>query len=158
MNVAIQSQRQSLSLEVAAFFETHLRAELAKREELRNQITYEGMSFAEFTAAMLEELLSEFPELKSRRSGPVLNVFERWWTSMNQPVAYLDATFKSYNVGFMARVLDLKHGTRRSKYKMASVYREILRRASAKSSSTFNFQSIYAGESRLTEYLRRSLT
>ncbi|MBI3395278.1 MAG: adenylate/guanylate cyclase domain-containing protein [Spirochaetia bacterium] len=149
--------RYQLSLLVARFFRRHLEAELTKPVALMQAVTYEGLTFHDMTVKMLADLDREFPEAVLE---PVaFNMFEQWWADGVGPVQvpYAKSTFKLYNQGFLARLIDLKHGTDSSRRAMLIRYGKILEGARERGRE-LTFGGIYALASRMSEALRRIVT
>ncbi len=144
--------RQTLAREIARFFLAHLRAELAKPDDLTRMITWEGVSFGALTADMIQELVTLFPGL-DREGEPPYNLFRRWWHARRPPVPYPRTTFKLYNRTFLQRVIDLREGTRASRQTLRDNTFETLRQARTRG-RTVSFDMISTGEAIMYELLR----
>lgn len=145
--------RRTLAELLAEHFLHHLKDELRKPESLLSRKTKSGPSFREVTLQMTEDLHREFPGLKGNSTW---NLIEEWVVRRNPPVAYGDSTFRSYNIPFFARLLDIRDGTGETRLRLREGIAHLLSTGNFYG-SPITFQIFFHSESVMRELIRELL-
>ena len=144
--------RTQIAFFFARFFCLHLNAELGKSDRLLNHITLEGIPYREVVYQMLQELEDQFPGVKP--DAPY-NLLERWVASRDVP-PYQESTFRIYNRGYLARLIDLRDGNSASGEKMRERIRAMLSTGTFYGQG-FTFRLFFHAENVMREEMRKAL-
>jgi class 3 adenylate cyclase len=104
--------RQAVSRLVARYFLVHLHAELNKSDAILYE-DYPQLPVRDICRDLIERTQHEF-SIAPEDPVPAENLF-RTWSDLNGKFVYEEGAFINYNMGFIARLLDLRDGTPESR-------------------------------------------
>ncbi len=100
----------TLALEIARYFDRHLREELEKRPDLLAARRFDGLTAREALLQIRGRLLRAFPTLEDLPPAPY-NLIEEWARRNRFIFAYADYAFDLYSRVFLERLLALHQPT-----------------------------------------------
>jgi class 3 adenylate cyclase len=106
------STRQAVSRLVARYFLAHLQAELNKPDTVLYE-DYPHLNVREIFHGLVERTRREF-SITPEDPVPAENLFHTW-SDLNGKFDYNEGAFVTYNIAFIARLLDLRDGTMESR-------------------------------------------
>lgn len=145
--------RARLATVLADAFLVHLKAEIQKADELIKRPTRSGISFQKVTEDLIEDLTKEFPNLAGTARG---NIIEEWVIRRDTPVAYADSTFRSYNLPFYQRILDLRDNTESTRSRLKEGINHLLSTGNFYG-QTITFHIFFRAENVMREIIRERL-
>jgi class 3 adenylate cyclase len=106
------STRQAVSRLIARYFLVHLHAELNKSDAILYE-DYPHLPVRDIFRDLIERTYREF-SIAPEDPVPAENLF-RTWSDLNGKFLYEEGAFVTYNMAFIARLLDLRDGTPESR-------------------------------------------
>jgi len=119
------STRQAVSRLMARYFLVHLAAELRKPDSVLYE-DYPHLPVRQIFQDLVERTRREFG-IAPEEPVPADNLF-RTWTILNDKFAYEEGAFVTYNIAFIARLLDLRDDTPESHEHLRSEMRAAFER------------------------------
>ena len=104
--------REAVSRLVARYFLVHLQAELNKPDAVLYE-DYPHLAVRDIFNGLVERTRREF-SIAPEDPVPAENLF-RTWSDLNGKFLYEEGAFVTYNIAFIARLLDLRDGTSESR-------------------------------------------
>jgi class 3 adenylate cyclase len=104
--------RQAVSQLIARYFLVHLEAELQKPDAVLYE-DYAHLPVREIFRDLIERTRREF-QIAPEDAVPAENLFHTW-SDLNDKFDYNEGAFVTYNIAYMARLLDLRDGTEASR-------------------------------------------